>query len=347
MAKSLLAVVLLVATSAFASASRANVLKSVDSVKPHRARFNEVWSLAEQEKRGIKRNEYKVGTAPYEQAVKAPIPDNFNWCDHPDGNNYCTQVRNQHLPQYCGSCWAHGTLSSLADRVKIARGAKGIDINLSVQHVLNCGVNAGSCHGGSDVGVWQFIHSLGTKGQGLSYETSMPYLACSAESTEGFCAHVNTKCSPMNVARTCSTFTSMGGTCAPIVTYPNVTIAEYGSIQGVDAMQQEIFARGPIACGIDALPVLQYTSGIVTDPGNEVDHIISVTGWGTDATTGQKYWIMRNSWGEYWGEMGFARVAFGAIQIETMCSWATVKAFTDLSNQVHCFEDGSNCGGKQ
>ncbi len=58
-----------------------------------------------------------------------------------------------------------------------------------------------------------------------------------------------------------------------------------GFDQGVDAMQQEIFARGPIACGIDALPVLQYTTGIVTDAGSEVDHIISVTGWGTDAVS--------------------------------------------------------------
>jgi cathepsin X len=49
-------------------------------------------------------------------------------------------------------------LQSLADRIKIARDAKGVDINLSVQYILNCGGGmAGSCHGGSHSGVYQFI----------------------------------------------------------------------------------------------------------------------------------------------------------------------------------------------
>merc|ERR1719491_272209 len=48
-------------------------------------------------------------------------PDEFSWCNK-DGVNYCTKSMNQHIPQYCGSCWGFASLSSLADRVKIARG---------------------------------------------------------------------------------------------------------------------------------------------------------------------------------------------------------------------------------
>ena len=55
----------------------------------------------------------------------------------------------QHIPHYCGSCWAHGAISSLMDRIKIAQKGKGTDINLSIQYILNCGAeSAGSCHGG-------------------------------------------------------------------------------------------------------------------------------------------------------------------------------------------------------
>merc|ERR1719301_272096 len=72
----------------------------------------------------------------------------------PEGVNYLTPSLNQHIPQYCGSCWAHGSVSALGDRIKIARGGKGFDINLAVQHILNCG-GVGSCYGGSVIGPYQ------------------------------------------------------------------------------------------------------------------------------------------------------------------------------------------------
>merc|ERR1712157_475515 len=120
------------------------------------------------------------------------------------------------------------------------RGPNTIDINPSVQHILNCG-NAGSCHGGSAGGVYQWIHANG----GVSLETSQPYIACSSESQEGFCPHVDLTCNALNTARTCGSFSSEAGPCSGLSHYPNISIADYGSISGTDAMQKEIFNRGP------------------------------------------------------------------------------------------------------
>merc|ERR1719213_554518 len=262
------------------------------------------------------------------------LPEEFTWCNK-DGENFCTMSRNQHIPQYCGSCWAHGAVSALADRLKILRGSQTVDINPSVQHILNCG-NAGSCHGGSGGGTYQWIHQNGH----VATETANPYLACSSESKEGFCQHVDTTCSAMNTARTCPTFNEE---CVGLSHYPNISISDYGSIRGTDAMQKELYARGPIACSIDATPLHTYETGIVVNSERSTNHVVSVVGWGTDDKAG-KYWIVRNSWGEYWGENGYIRVKFGALSLDS-CNWATVADYTapEKQNYFSCHEGGDNC----
>lgn len=308
------------------------------------ARHNEVWTAEQEAAAGIVKNNYREAVQPYHlskddfAAKYGAVPDEFTWCNK-DGVNYCTMSRNQHIPQYCGSCWAHGAVSALGDRIKIARKAQGIDINLSVQHILNCG-EVGSCHGGSVAGPYQWLHSISKSGAGISYETSNPYFACSSESSEGFCSHVDTTCTALNIARTCPTFNEP---CVGLSQYPNATISDYGSISGVDQMQAEIYARGPISCGIDAVPILDYQGGVATGPNGGVDHVISVVGWGKE--NGQSYWWVRNSWGEYWGLMGYVKVAFGSLSVEADCSWAVLDQFTSIEqgNEMHCDESGDNC----
>jgi len=268
-------------------------------------------------------------------------PSDFTWCNQ-DGVNYCSASLNQHIPQYCGSCWAHGSVSALQDRIKIARKNQAPDIQLSVQHMLNCG-GVGSCHGGTVDGPYQWIKSISDKtGTGISYTTSQPYFACSSENNVGICKGADWTCTAKNTAVTCGTF---GEACVGMSQYPNATISDFGSITGKDAMMKEIFTRGPIACGIDAGPIRNYETGIAKEVSSDTDHVISVVGWGTDAAEGL-YWIVRNSWGEYWGEHGYVRVKSGALNLEQAgCAWAIPKDFTapERNNQFHCFEGGDNC----
>jgi len=315
------------------------------------ARKSELLSRETQEAMGIVwRGNYSNS---HDLLSAVEVPEAFNWCNFggegKDDKSYCTMSRNQHIPQYCGSCWAHGSVSALGDRIKIARKAQGADINLAVQHMLNCG-NVGSCHGGSVDGPYQWLGSISeTTNAGISYESAQPYMACSSESNSGICGNTDWSCTPANIARTCGSFSSEGGDCTGLTYYPNATISDYGSISGAEAMKKEIYSRGPIACGIDANPLLNWESGIVTEKGDGVDHVISVVGWGIDADAG-KYWWVRNSWGEYWGEMGYVRVAEGALLVEEQCAWAQPKAFTayELGNQAaHCHEGGDNCAPKQ
>ena len=87
----------------------------------------------------------------------------------------------------------------------------------------------------------------------------------------------------------------------------NATIAEYGTYSYlsnpsgiVHALQSEIYARGPVATGVNAEPIVKYTGGRVDDTKfwhMMVNHIVSIVGWETDSETGNIYWIVRNSWG--------------------------------------------------
>merc|ERR1712110_138311 len=138
------------------------------------------------------------------------------------------------------------------------------------------------------------------------------------------------------------------GECKGLGHYPNATVSDYGSISGSAAMMKEIYHRGPIACSIDAGPLLNFESGVITTKSESTDHVVSVVGWGKDADKGN-YWIVRNSWGEYWGEMGYVRVGFGALMLEDQCSWAEPGSFTarEKNNQVPCHEGGDNCEAEQ
>merc|ERR1712072_1435313 len=126
------------------------------------ARINEVWTKEQTEAAGlVHKGSHVISPLPQDYIPTSALPTNFSWCDK-DGVNYCTKSLNQHIPQYCGSCWAHGSVSALGDRIKIMRKAQAPEINLSVQHILNCG-NVGSCHGGSVDGPYQWLHGISKK----------------------------------------------------------------------------------------------------------------------------------------------------------------------------------------
>jgi cathepsin X len=280
----------------------------------------------------------------------ADLPQSFDW-GNINGTNYLTKNLNQHIPVYCGSCWAHGSVSALADRIKIARKAQWPDINLSIQFLLNCRFG-GSCNGGDHLATYKAIQEYGS----IPFDDCMVYQACSADSSEPMCRGIQTHaiengetdpftCAASNVCRTCNTFTERGGACAAIDTYPNATVAKFGAIRGAADMMDEIYANGPIACGINAEDIDEYTGGVHDAPHKPkmINHIISVVGWGYDNKIDKQYWIIRNSWGSYWGEMGFMRLVLGDNQlgIEKTCAYAIPGTWTE--HNFPCYEDGSNC----
>jgi cathepsin X len=183
-----------------------------------------------------------------------------------------------------------------------------------------------------------WIKKISDSGSGLPYDSCLQYQAMDGTcefSPDSFPA-------PSGQCMTCATF---GVPCASIDKYPMATVTEHGTVSGEQEMMNEIMERGPIGCGVNAVPILNYTGGVFTHDMEPrfgfVDHEVAVVGWGVDEN-GVKYWDMRNSWGEYWGEMGWARIERGqdTLKLESSCDWA-VGSYSETN--YPCYEGGENC----
>jgi len=259
-------------------------------------------------RRSEDRKELVLSPRMHEVLELSALPDELDWRQK-DGRNYTTVSRNQHIPFYCGACYSFGSTSALADRIRIACHGTGREINLAMQVVLNCDQRDLGCSGGDALSVYQFIQESG----GIPDETCQPYSATGHDTGR--------RCEAEDVCRTCD---EEG--CRAASDYEVYSIEEYGSVSGEDQIKAEL-QRGPVACAISTPKAFIDLVGwdIYEDKTNEnqIDHIISVVGYGTE--NGKDYWLLRNSWGTYWGYYGWARIARGKnnIMIETDCVWAT------------------------
>lgn len=90
-----------------------------------------------------------------------------------------------------------------------------------------------------------------------------------------------------------------------------------------------------IAIQADQMVFQFYKSGVLDDDScgaaGNIDHGVLAVGYGTDLSTQTPYWIVKNSWGETWGDSGYLKIArnstneFGQCAILKMASLPIVE----------------------
>jgi len=237
----------------------------------------------------------------WEALAQDDLPLAWDW-GNVDGVNFLSWNKNQHIPVYCGSCWAQGTTSSLADRFNIKlNNTNPTPIGLNAQVIVNCNAG-GSCEGGNPGGVYDFAF-----GNGIPDSSCEQYVA--KDPSQGF------SCDSIDVCKDCTwPPCPVGETCQDKcwpVKHKSYYVSNYYAFDGKEKMKAEIYQNGPISCGIQATPLFEnYTGGIYEEliAYPAINHEIAVVGWGQD-DSGTEYWIGRNSWGTYWGENGFFKMS--------------------------------------
>jgi len=199
-------------------------------------------------------------------------PTAIDWTNV-DGKSYVTPVKNQ---GQCGSCWAFSTTGSLESRYAIKHQVTGSSITtLSEQELVDCSKAEGNegCNGGLMDDAFKYVE----KANGLCSESEYKYTG-----RDGTCK-----------ASSCGTHYD------PIDTYTDVKSDSESDFETA-------VAAGPVSIAVDASGTTWqfYKSGIVDgNCGTRLDHGVLAVGYGVSGS--EKYWKVKNSWGETWGEKGY------------------------------------------
>jgi len=182
-----------------------------------------------------------------------------------------TPVKNQ---GGCGSCWAFSATETVESAYAIASGKL---LELAPQTYVNCVKNPDQCGGtgGCEGATMELAFNL-TAQTGIALESDLPYKGRDAA---------------------CSSYKAA----------VKVTGYVKNPINDAAALETAVATKGPQAITVAAEPWMSYGGGVFNgctgSLGADLDHGVQLVGYTQD------YWMVRNSWGSFWGDNGYIYIS--------------------------------------
>ncbi|XP_015514839.1 cathepsin O-like [Neodiprion lecontei] len=205
------------------------------------------------------------------------LPVKFDWRE----TGFVTPVRNQ---MNCGACWAFSTVEVAETMFAINNGTLH---TLSVQEMIDCAGNSNfGCNGGDICSLLMWLTVTQVK---IKAETAYPMTwrtdSCQLKKED----------------------LSSAGTFG-------VQIIDFTCDNFVDAeesLMATLVSHGPVAAAVNALSWQNYLGGIIQfhcDGGfKSLNHAVEIVGY--DLSASVPFYIVRNSWGENFGDNGYLYLA--------------------------------------
>ncbi|CDY13816.1 BnaA09g43180D [Brassica napus] len=207
------------------------------------------------------------------------LPGDFDWRDR----GAVTPVKNQGA---CGSSWSFSTTGALEGAHFLATGKLVI---ISVLGSVHCDPEVeGLCDSGCNGGLMNIASEYTFETGGLMREEDYPYTGTT--DGDGICKLDKSKI------------------VASVFNFSVVSSNE-------DQIAAHLVKNGPLAVAINSAYMKTYVGGVLCPYmcSRSLNHGVLLVGYGSEGSRFKEkpHWIIKNSWGETWGESGFFKLCKG------------------------------------
>lgn len=248
----------------------------------------------------------------------------------------------------CGSCWAFASTHTFADNLNIVAGQR--NEALSPEYTTRCAnVINGCCGGGLNTGA-EIIFGMGAATRDCLSYTLADYSKNSTESMR------DADKEQLTCPRVCTDGTSAinPGNFRPVD-------GAFGTVLNLDEELLMLFLNlGPVVAGMETNDEFKYhyrcgvyeTDSPSVFSEDSLKHLVEIVDYGTDLRTGEPidFWVVKNSWGQGWGENGYFRIKRGGDLLLSNCGigfFYNVMLSTALPTIVSVATDVSTCVATQ